>query len=287
MKHGRLAFGFPAAFAVGALALSGGELASATDAGVALAPHRAIYDVTLASARGGAGVGAVTGRIAYELTGSPCEGYTQNMRFVTRMTNQTGGIVVTDLRSSTWEEGNAKRFRFDSSQYRDERSTEVTTGDAARPAITDDVKVELSKPAKKSLSLPARVYFPVEHTIALINAAKAGKPSFRANLYDGSEKGEKVYDTRAVLGKSVPPAERRLAEVKSAEVLKGLRAWPVSIAYFDPGSDRSDALPVYELGFLMFENGVSRRLYIDYGGFALRGELREITFHTPSRCEKK
>ena len=29
----------------------------------------------------------------------------------------------------------------------------------------------------------------------------------------------------------------------------------------------------------MFENGVSRKLYIDYGEFALQGDLKEIVFH--------
>ena len=61
----------------------------------------------------------------------------------------------------------------------------------------------------------------------------------------------------------------------------------MSIAYFEPGSDKQDALPVYELSFLMFENGVSRKLYIDYGEFALQGDLTEITFHSPSKCDTK
>src|SRR5690349_17558963 len=72
---------------------------------VVLAPHRAIYEMSLAEARGGAGVTAVSGRMVYELTGSACEGYTQNMRFVTQMTNQKGAATLTDLRSSSWEEG--------------------------------------------------------------------------------------------------------------------------------------------------------------------------------------
>lgn len=261
--------------------------AAVAETGAFLAPHRAIYDVTLAASRGGTGVSSVSGRIAYELTGSACEGYTQTMRFVTRMTNQSGNTTVSDLRTTTWEEASGKRFRFDSSQFRDERPSEATVGDAARLAPTDDVKVDLSKPAKKSLSLPARIYFPVEHTVALINMGKAGKTSLRANLYDGSEKGEKVYDTVAVIGKSQPPASRKLAQVKNAERLDTMRAWPVSIAYFERSADGKDALPVYELSFLMFENGVSRRLHIDYGDFALSGQLREIVFHAPSKCEKK
>lgn len=261
---------------------------SAAPDGIVLAPHRAIYELTLATTRGGSGVSSVLGRMAYDLTGSPCEGYTQNMRFVTRMTNQSGNTVVTDLRSTTWEDARGKRFRFDSSQYRDEKATDATIGDAARPGASEDVKVELTKPAKKNISIPSRVYFPVQHTIALLNAAKATKTSFRADLYDGSEKGEKVYDTVAAIGRVQPAgSNRQLSQVKNAERLDGLKGWSVSIAYFEPGSGKQDALPVYELSFLMFENGVSRKLYIDYGEFALQGDLTEITFHPPSKCDTK
>jgi EipB-like len=275
----------------GALALlAAWQTAPARAAGedILMAPHRAIYDMSLATARGGTGVTAVSGRMVYELTGSACEGYTQNMRFVTQMVNQGGTAMITDLRSFSWEEGNGKRFRFNSSQFRDEKATEVTAGDAARANTPGDVKVELTKPAKKDLSLPARVYFPVQHSIALLAAAKGGKQIFRADLYDGSEKGEKVYDTVSFVGVRRPPgSNQRLPQVKNAEQLDQLAAWPVSIGYFEPGSDRKDAVPVYELSFLFFENGVSRKLFIDYGEFAIQGDLREITFHPPSKCDQK
>jgi hypothetical protein len=262
--------------------------AMAAGEGIVMAPHRAVYEMTLATARGGSGVTAVAGRMVYELTGSACEGYTQNMRFVTQMVNQGGNAIVTDLRSSSWEEGNGKRFRFNSSQFRDEKPTEATAGDAARTSTTDDIKVELTKPAKKGLSLSARVYFPVQHSIALLQASKVGKSIFRADLYDGSEKGEKVYDTVSFVGRLRPPgANKELPQVKGAEPLDELAAWPVSIAYFEPGSDKTDAVPAYELTFLFFENGVSRKLFIDYGEFAMLGELKEITFHPPSKCEQK
>ena len=253
---------------------------------VVLAPHRAIYEMTLSEARGGAGVTAVSGRMVYELTGSACEGYTQNMRFVTQMTNQKGDATLTDLRSSSWEEGSGKRFRFNSSQFRDEKPTEATAGDAARANGADAAKVELTKPVSKHLALPQRVYFPIQHSIALLNAASSGKRFFRADLYDGSEKGEKVYDTITAIGRVVSAGgNRQLPAVKNAERLDGIAAWPVSIGYFEPNSDRSDAVPVYELTFWFFENGVSRKLYIDYGEFAIQGELAQITFHEPSKCD--
>ncbi len=264
------------------------DSARAAGEDILMAPHRAVYEMSLATARGGTGVTAVTGRMVYELTGSACEGYTQNMRFVTQMVNQGGTAMVTDLRSTSWEEGNGKRFRFNSSQYRDEKATEITAGDAARANTADDVKVELTKPAKKDLSLSSRVYFPVQHSIALLSAARVGKVSFRADLYDGSEKGEKVYDTVSIIGtRRAPGSNQKLPQVKNAEQLDQLAAWPVSIAYFEPGSDKKDAAPVYELSFLFFENGVSRKLFIDYGEFAIQGEIKEIVFYPPSKCEPK
>jgi hypothetical protein len=285
----RLRAGLCAALLCAALAgQSAWTSAWAAGESVLLAPHRAIYELTLAATRGGTGVQSVAGRMVYDLVGSPCEGYTQNMRFVTRMMHQSGSAAVSDLRSTTWEDSVGKRFRFDSSQVRDDKTTEATAGDAARLGATEGIKVDLTKPAKRSLSLPAGAYFPIQHTMALIRAARDGKSSFRADLYDGSEKGEKVYDTVAALGRAqAPGGNRKLAEAAGAEPLNTVQAWPVSIAYFEPRSEGMDALPVYEIAFLMYENGVSRKLHIDYGDFALEGDLTEIAFHEQPKCEQK
>lgn len=272
-----------ALFGVAAPVLS----AHAAGEGIVMAPHRAVYEMTLANSKGGSSVTQVSGRMVYELTGSPCEGYTQNMRFVTRMESQNGSSTLTDLRSSSWEEAKGQRFRFNSTQLRDEKATEVTAGDAARTP-TADIKVELTKPAKRDLTIPRGAYFPVQHSIALIEAAKAGRTNFRADLYDGSEKGEKVYDTVSAIGKQTrsQPSARKVAG-KNVERMHNVVAWPVSIAYYETKSDNKDALPVYELSFLFLENGVSRNLLIDYGDFAIQGDLKEIDFLEPSKCEKK
>jgi hypothetical protein len=255
---------------------------------VPLAPHRAVYDMMLDTRRASTSVTDLSGRMVYELTGSACEGYTQTMRFVTHMIGQDGKSSITDLRSTSWEEGTGNRLRFESSQLRDETRAEATQGEAARAAPGGEVRVELREPAKKTLAIPARTYFPVQHSIALIAAARAGKTSFRADLYDGSETGEKVYDTTAVIGRPLSPsAVKALPTVKAAERLDSLAAWPVSISYYEPGSDNKDALPAYELGFLFFENGVSRKLQIDYGEFAIKGELTEITFFDVGNCNAK
>lgn len=250
-----------------------------------LAPHRAVYDVVLDQTRGGSGVTEMSGRMVYELTGSECDGYTQTMRFVTRMTNQEGAASVTDMRSSSWEDALAKSFRFNSSQYKDTKLSEQTQGDASRAAAAGGGKVELTKPDKKELPLRAKVYFPIQHSIALLVAAQKGDTVFQADLYDGSEKGEKTYATTSYIGKALPAGHNKtLPSVANAQSLDGLKSWPVSISYFDPDKDKGDSVPAYELAFLFFENGVSRRLFIDYGEFAIRGTLKDITFLDSPKC---
>lgn len=253
-----------------------------------LAPHRAVYEITLDKARAGAGMSDLTGRMVYELTGSHCDGYTQTMRFVTRSISQEGDPSVNDLRSTTVEDTGAKTFKFNSSQYRDDQQTETTSGDAVRPSPDAPIKVEVVKPKKLALTIGADALFPVQHSIALLGAARAGKSIFSADLYDGSEKGEKVYATTAAIGSRVAPGKAaKTPDVKNSEKLENLAAWPVSLSYFDKKAEKSDGTPSYELAFLFFENGVSQRLFIDYGDFSIRGALKDLTFLDAPACEKK
>ena len=260
-------------------------LSSTADAATPLAPHRAVYDMTLGTSRGGSSVTAVDGRLVYELTGSVCEGFTQTMRFVTRMGTQQGGTTINDLRSRTWENGDGTMFRFDSQTLRDEKLTESSVGEGARDPANGGVKVELSKPGKKTFETPRRVSFPVQHSRQLIAAAKAGQTRLSADLYDGSEQGEKIYDTIASIGAAIDPKRQSVVSGVTVEApLDQMPAWPISISYFEPGSEKSDAVPVYELSFWFYENGVSRRLKIDYGEFAIEGDLKRIEFLPPKPC---
>ena len=269
-----------------AAGLTQAALAVGSGAAVPLAPHRAVYEVTLAQARSGASVAELTGRMVYELTGSPCEGYNQSMRFVTRMTNQEGEASLSDLRSSSWEDGAGQRLRFETSHYRDQQLAEQTAGQATRGPATGEVKVELTKPTKQQISLTPRVLFPVQHSIKMLEAARAGHRVFAADLYDGSEKGDKLYTTTAFIGRRLAPGSSQITpRVKNAEKLDALAAWPVSLSYYEVGNDRGDALPAYELAFVVFENGVSHRIFIDYGEFSVRGQLKELVFFDPGKCD--
>jgi hypothetical protein len=248
-------------------------------------PHRAVYDISFDHATPGSGVADMTGRMVYEMTGSSCAGYAQNMRFVTRMTNQDGAATINDLRTNSFEDLAAHQLKFSSTQYENQKLSESSQGSAGPATGATSTEVKLTKPAKKTVKLPPDMYFPIQHSIALMGAAEAGKSMFTANLYDGSDKGEKFYETNAIIGPRAAPGSVKVADkVLNGDKLNGLASWPIAIGYFEPGPVRSEALPTYELAFRFYENGVSSKLYIDYGDFAIRGDLKELTFLDEEKC---
>lgn len=255
---------------------------------VVLTPHRAVYDITLDRAAGGSGIADMTGRMVYELTGNVCTGYSQSMRFVTAVVNQEGATSITDLRTTSWEDAASRAFRFNTTQFRDRKLTETTVGDASRGDPSGRLKVALTQPSRKQIDLSPQAMFPVQHSRELVVRAQRGERLFTADLYDGSEKGDKVYTTVSFIGTARAPGDvSGLAEVASAKPLEGLVAWPMSISYYEPETQRQDSVPTYELAFLYYSNGVSRRLKIDYGSFAVRGVLKEISFLDPGKCDPK
>jgi hypothetical protein len=253
---------------------------------VHFAPHRAVYELSLNASTAGSGVSGISGRMVYELTGSACDGYTQKMRFVTEMTNQEGTDTLSDLRNSSWEDASGKKLKFSSTQYQNDQLADTSQGDAARSkGPTPVVGVDLVKPSKKRVSLPNDIYFPMQHASTLVQAAKNGVKLFTANLYDGSEKGEKYYLTSTAIGNEYKPDSKPLTPAfGGSDKLAGVASWPMSISYFDAGKDKEDQVPAYELSFRYFENGVTSDLKIDYGEFSIKGQLKELTFLDPGKC---
>jgi len=253
---------------------------------VHFAPHRAVYELSLNASTAGSGVSGISGRMVYELTGSACDGYTQKMRFVTEMTNQEGTNTLSDLRNSSWEDASGKKLKFSSTQYQNDQLADASQGDAARSkGPTPVVGVDLVKPAKKRVSLPNDIYFPMQHASTLVQAAKNGVKLFTANLYDGSEKGEKYYLTSTAIGNEYKPGSKPPTPASTgSDKLAGVASWPMSISYFDAGKDKEDQVPAYELSFRYFENGVTSDLKIDYGEFSIKGQLKELTFLDPGKC---
>jgi hypothetical protein len=275
-----------AALIAALIAVSGNGSAWGGPSGpVHLAPHRAVYDISLERTSPGSGVADMTGRLVYEITGSTCEGFTQSMRFVTRTTNQEGETSITDLRTSSWEDVPSRRLRFSTNTFQNEQLAEQTKGDARRSQSHEAARVDLDKPARKSVDVAAGVFFPVQHSVALIEAARSGKRMFKADLYDGSDNGEKIYATSAAIGRMAEPGAIAMpALAENGDKLARVPSWPISISYYEPAVAKSDTLPAYEMSYRFHDNGVTSKLMIDHGEFAFKGELKELVFLDATEC---
>jgi hypothetical protein len=253
---------------------------------VALASHRAVYDLKLSTTRGKRAMQAVRGRILYDFSGSVCEGYALQFRQVSELDSGEGKVAVSDLRATSWEEGAAKRLRFHSQNYFDDNLRETVDGQAERDS--DGVAVRLNKPADKNIDMKTELVFPTEHVRRIIEAAREGKTLYQVAVYDGSDNGEKIYDTLTVIGRSIAPSDQKPANAISAQSMafEKLTRWPVTISYFDraAGEKSGEQTPVYAITFELYENGVSRALVLDYGDFVLTGDMTSLEMKDAKPC---
>jgi hypothetical protein len=251
---------------------------------ISLAAHRAIYDLKLADTRGKRALEAVRGRILYDFSGNACEGYALQFRQVTELDSGEGKIAMSDLRSTTWEDGDAKSFRFNSQNYLDQKLTESVDGKAERQGA--NVTVTLVKPEPKKVDFGA-VTFPSEQMRMIIAAARAGKSLLEVTVYDGSENGEKLYQSLAVIGRKIEPGERNPTDAAAGQsALATVARWPVTVSYFEKSADKggTEQTPAYSLAFELYENGISRALVLDYGDFSVSGEMTTLEVKDTKPC---
>jgi len=259
-----------------------GKPFAAEGAAVALAPHRAVYDLKLAHTRGKPSLQAVRGRIIYEFSGNACEGYALRFRQLSELDNGDGRTVLSDLRATSWEEGAAKSLRFNSQSYLNDQLKDAVDGFAERRA--DGLGVHLRKPGSRTFDLAAGVLFPTEHVRRIIANAREGKALLEAEVYDGSESGDKVYHTLAVIGRPIAPDNKPDDIAAEHPALAGLTRWPVRVSYFDQSAQQGEQMPAYAIAFELYENGISRALVLDYNDFVLSGELTSLEIEDAKPC---
>ena len=136
--------------------------------------------------------------------------------------------------------------------------------------------MRLKQPKRDRLTFGDDPVFPSDHMKRLIAAARAGETTLSIKVFDGSDDGRKVYDTLAVIGRqhrARPGGGGRGGAADSRRCSK-LARWPVTLSYFTAG--RGEQTPVYMISFELYENGVSRALKLDYGEFALKGDVAQF-----------
>lgn len=263
-----------ASLAVGLLAFAATPAVSASS----FQPHRAVYDIALDETEERANIVGAEGRLVIETGGNACDGYTVSQRLVVHFDRANGAGQTLDFRISTYEAGDGSIYRFVTRTYIDDNIIEDVKGTAQRE--DGKIKVTLENPDGKTVSFPKGILFPTQHLIAVLEAARGEQRFLASDVYEGSEKGETVDMTTAVIGSS--------QVAKTNEYLTGgIKRWPVSIAYFKKGEGKGgEVTPDFQTSFLLYENGVTRDIRLNYGEFSLNGEVETIEYLEPAGCER-
>lgn len=269
---------FLAAFAAVTLT----SLGAAEAAGPLLA-HRAVYDIALVREKSKS-IASADGRIAFEFSGNACDGYALNFRQVTTLDDGEGRARMMDMRSSTWEGPDGKSFRFNLKNFTNNQQTQGSDGTAEK-AGDGGVSITLKEPKSTRIDLAGEPVFPTEHTRRLLDSAQAGHRTLQLPLYDGSDGGEKFFDTTSVIGKLAEGGEEKLEEAVRKAGFDGQKRWPVSVSYFEGGAS-GDRTPVYIMSFDLLENGVYSNIRFDFGDFTLSARMSTLEKLPDDGCRK-
>jgi hypothetical protein len=264
-----------------------GSGAAQAAGGAGFLSHQALYELSLVKSRGANAVSAARGRILYNFTGSACEGYTSEFRQVSELNSGEGKSTLSDLRSTSWEDGEGKSYRFKIDTRMNDSASPPVDGLAER--VGDHITVKLKQPVTKTFNLEGSVVFPTEQIHKIIDAARAGKSLLELTVYDGSDNGEKVYNTLTIIGQPIP-GDRSIASPDPStanDTMKALTRWPVTVSYYDRDARARDGeqTPVYAMSFELFENGVSRQLMLDYNDFVISGALGKFDVKDSKPCK--
>jgi hypothetical protein len=273
---------------IAAVAVASGSAGGRADAAASspFVAHQALYELSLVKSRGSNSINSARGRILYNFSGSACEGYTSEFRQVSELDSGEGKVTLSDLRSTSWEDGAGKSYRFKIDTRTNDAETSPVDGVAERTG--DHVTVKLKQPVSKTFTLDGSTVFPTEQIQRIITAAREGKSVLELMVYDGSDNGEKVYNTLSVIGQPIPGDRTVAAPDPSTanDAMKSQTRWPVTVSYYDRDAKSADGeqTPVYSMSFELFENGVSRALVLDYNDFVISGALGKFDVKDSKPC---
>jgi hypothetical protein len=248
-----------------------------------LAPHRAVYDMKLREATDRSGIQAMSGRIVYEVTGNECDGLTVRYRFVTSIATSAESWQ-TDQQTSTFESPDGRTFNFHTRSMVGDQVESVVRGSASRGG--DGVTVELSQPASRRLELPPASFIST-HLVEVLRAAESGETLVKSDIFDGSDKADEIVASSTFIGAAkLAPKPFDGESAASIGPLENLKAWPVTVSYFEKTSQASaETTPMYQASFLLYPNGISRRLIMRYPDYSLTGNLASLEMLPKEPCK--
>jgi hypothetical protein len=243
----------------------------------ALASHRGIYDLTLDRARENATIVDVSGAMLFELIDA-CESWASRQRFTMTMRDREGTELETGSDYATLESMDGQTLRFSLTQVMQGAVRSRVAGQAELAPDGSGV-ARYSEPEAKELPIPPGTLLPNTHTIAALNAARAGQRLLVAPIFDGTS-ADGAQQTTTFLSPWQGP--QPVANLPSLSALGSSR---MRIAFFEPDAEQAGgaSTPSYEVSLRYFENGVADDMIMDFGDFTVRARLVRLE-EAPGGC---
>ncbi len=253
-----------------------------------IVPHRAIYRLTLLSARSSSPVVDVTGAMMFKWADA-CDGWAVEQHFRMNFVYAEGDEVRMTTNYATWEAKSGASYRFNvrktvNGDPDDDIRGVATLAEQGKGAG----QMHLDKPDQPDQALPGGTLFPTRHTMTLLEHAAAGEHFLSRTVFDGAD-ADGPTEISAVIGKRsilkdgisvvAGAKDRPNREVLVADAKRGSRllsgpAWPIRLAFFPMKSD--SASPEYEMSMLLLHNGIAEAMQIDYGDFTVNAVLETL-----------
>jgi EipB-like len=255
-------------------------IAATADAqAVDVVPHRALYIMSLESAKPSSGVVGANGTLAYQW-GETCDGWTIEQRYKLNMQYEEDPAAEIGSAFVTWEAKDGLGYRFNERKTRNGQLEEEIRGDATLNAKDHAGTANFVKPKEQSFDLPSGSFFPTAHTLTLIRKGEAGESFLAAPVFDGSEFDGAVLISAVIGPKAASGAALPVSDVNSPLLQRP--SWKMRLAFFPQSS--KDERPDYELAMRMLDSGISSEMVIDYGDYVVRAKLKELTALTKPAC---
>jgi hypothetical protein len=246
--------------------------------GTQLLAHHALYTLTFDpkatnTEQSGSDIVGARGTMGYEVIDA-CDGWAVRQKLQMTVTNSDGKDVRMLSDYTTWESKDGLKFRFHMTQMTDSNVTSQTDGDASLTAAGGTGEAHYIHPREQTKILPAGTYFPTAHTVAILEAARAGKKFMAVPLFDGTDDAG-TEDSSIAIVDWKPPFKT------SYPALTTLPSARVRLAFFDraPGT----TTPTYQVGLRYWENGVADDMQMDFGDFVMDAKMTEFNAQ-PKRC---
>ena len=279
-------------------------MVTAPAAASGLLPHRAVYDLSLASVDPNAGIAGAAGLFIFQTTGSACAGWHLESSLVLTLEGRGGGQQQTRSSYSAFEAPDGRLFTFETASETGGTSPERSLGEAMRQddrsVVIEGRHIEAEPGGDEALRTlstlaPQETVFPSALTVRVLEAARAGKPIIFGTVFDGTHDNGLAQPFTATIGSGTQPGvsepirARRQTEGDRGDAHRGWDdfpapsdAWPVTLRYFDP--DAPDSGPSFTVSYVLDTNGVSQEVMLIYDAFSLGGTLSDFEAFRPEPC---